>query len=179
MKLNLIIIPSKKFSEDDLYNFMDILDGKTYVANIKRNVSIGKYKSLVFPDFDINEIFMMRDHYFDRLIFLADEGFKEFINIKIAAIFTRYLNLYKTVILSTLAPIAFIKMNLLHGKKIVFNYEEFPEYLKIVEKYRAEFLSGYSYFVDKNLITVKGRETIYELGEDLLEIEKELKKLML
>ncbi|MGC9133152.1 MAG: hypothetical protein ACP5GJ_01985 [Nanopusillaceae archaeon] len=176
MKMNLIVLPRRGFDDDDLFNFFDILDGRNYVAIPKREISIGRYKSKVLPDFDTHEIFLMKENHFDRIIFIADRGYKEFMDVEIQSIFTRFLNSYRTVILSSLAQIAFLKSGLLVGRSIVYNYDEFPEYLKYFENSGVKLITNHNYFVDRNLITVKGRDSIYELGENLKNIEEEIQK---
>jgi len=177
MKMNLIILSSKGFDEDDLFNFLDILDGRTYIAIKNRKIGIGKYKSKVLPDFDVHEIFLMRENHFDRLIYISDEGYKEFLNVDSQAIFTRFINSYRTVILSSLSQIAFLKSGLLAGRTITYNYDEYPQYLKYFPDFGVKLVTNADYVVDRNLITVKGRDSIYNLGEKLKEIEEELKRI--
>ena len=177
MKMNLIILPSKGFDEDDLFNFLDILDGRTYIAIKDRKIGIGKYKSKVLPDFDVHEIFLMKENHFDRLIYISDEGYKEFLDVEFQAIFTRFIDSYRTVILSSLSQIAFLKSGLLAGRTITYNYDEYPQYLKYFPDYGVKLVTNADYVVDRNLITVKGRDSIYTLGEKLKEIEEELKRI--
>lgn len=175
--MNLIILPRRGFDEDDLFNFLDILDGRNYIAIKDREIGIGKYKSKVLPDFDIHEIFLMKENHFDRLIFIADKGYKDFMDVETQAIFTRFINSYRTVILSSLSQIAFLRTGLLVGKTIVYNYDEYPEYLKYFQNSGVKLITNYDYYVDKNLITVKGRDSIYNLGENLRKIEEDIEKL--
>ncbi|BBL45822.1 protease I [Nanobdella aerobiophila] len=178
MKMNLIVLPRKKFNDDDLFNFLDILDGTNYIANKNREVSTGIYNTKVLPDFDINEIFTMKENHFDRIIFISDEGFKDFLSLEIQAIFTRFLNSFKTVILCSLAQIAFLKMGLLTGRSITYNYDEFPEYIKYFNNSGVKLITKHEYYVDKNLITLKGRDSIYNLGEDLNRIEENMENII-
>ncbi|MEM1688275.1 MAG: hypothetical protein QXM04_02715, partial [Nanopusillaceae archaeon] len=77
MRYHLIILPTKGFSEEDLVNFIEIIKGKVYVATPNKKVAIGKYGSKIFPDFSIKEIFLLKDTFFDDLIIISDDGFKE------------------------------------------------------------------------------------------------------
>ena len=168
-RTHLIILPTRGFSEEDLVNFLDILNGKIYVAIPFKKVAIAKYGSKVYPDFSTEEIFLLKDTFFDSLIVIADKGFREFIDSEIASIFTRFYHAKKPVILSSLAQIAFAKMDLLLGRTITFNVDEFPEYLKTVLKLKVRF-ADLPYVVDGNLITTKGRDAIYDLEDSLLEL---------
>ncbi|MGC9079650.1 MAG: hypothetical protein ACP5G1_02845 [Nanopusillaceae archaeon] len=179
MKLNLIVLPKKGFHEDDLFNFLDILDGRTYVATQNKDIAIGKYKSKVVPDFDVEDIFLLQTADYDRIIFIADEGFKYFNNNEIYGLFVRFLNSYKTVILSSLAQIAFARAGLLTGRTIVYNNDDYPEYINELREYGITINTVEDYYVDRNLITVKGRDSIYELGKKLEKIENNIKEYLL
>ncbi len=169
MRYHLIILPTSGFSEEDVVNFLDILDGKIYVATPFKKVAIGKYKSKIYPDFSIEEVFLLKESFFDSLIIIADKGYKELMTNEVASIFSRFYYGKKPVILSSLAQIGLAKMELILGKTITFNNVEFPEYLEEIFKLKVRFID-LPYYVDGNLITTKGRESIYDLEDVMLEV---------
>jgi hypothetical protein len=65
----------------------------------------------------------------------------------------------------------------LAGRTITYNYDEYPQYLKYFPDFGVKLVTNADYVVDRNLITVKGRDSIYTLGEKLKEIEEELKRI--
>lgn len=175
METNIIIIPKRGFSEEDLLYFIDNLEGKTYVATYNRVISVGKFGSKVIPDFSVEEVFYMHSVLFDRIIFIADEGYKYFLKYtEIPSLFARYKYSRRTIILSSLSQYAFAKMGLLNGYIITYNYEEFPEYLEKFREFGIKF-ANYPYVFMNNVITVKGRENILELLTDLKRIEEEIR----
>ncbi|MEM0379325.1 MAG: DJ-1/PfpI family protein [Nanopusillaceae archaeon] len=169
MRYHLIILPTKGFSEEDLVNFIEIIKGKVYVATPNKKVAIGKYGSKIFPDFSIKEIFLLKDTFFDDLIIISDDGFKELLTPEVSAIFARFLYSKKPVILSSLAQIGIAKMELINGRMITFNNIDFPEYMKVVRNLKVSFIDLPCY-IDDNLITTKGREFVFDLEDFLIDL---------
>lgn len=173
MKMNLIVIPNKGFSEEDIYYFIKILDGSKYIATPDNYIAIGKYKSKIVPDFSIEEL-LDKDIIFDRIIFIADKGYKILLKYpEVLALFTRYKTLRKTVILSSLAQYLFAKERLIYDMIITYNKEEFPEYYDKFSRYKLKIVD-YPFVLDKGIITVKGRDSILDLELHLNELEKEM-----
>ncbi|MEM4511614.1 MAG: DJ-1/PfpI family protein, partial [Nanopusillaceae archaeon] len=168
MKYHLVILPTRGFSEEDLVNFIEIIKGKVYVATSNKKVAIGKYGSKVFPDFSIKEIFLLKETFFDDLIIISDEGFRELLIPEVSAIFARFLHSKKPVILSSLAQIGIAKMELINGRTITFNNIDFPKYIKTIRNLKVNFIDLPCY-IDNNLITTKGREFIFDLEDFLID----------
>lgn len=164
MKRHLIILPRRNFSEEDLFNFLDIIKGKIYIATINREIAYGNYKSLVYPDFSIEEIFKMSSNPFDSIIFIADKGYKDLIIPEVKALFARFLNLMKPVVLSSLSQVAMAKMGLLYNRIVTFDNVNYPEYEKILLKYGVKVVDS-PFYRDNNLISTKGKDSIYLLEE--------------
>lgn len=174
MKKNLIIIPYEGFSEEDLYNFMNILDGKKYIATPDKEIAIGKFGSKVIPDFSIDDVFINDYKIYDRLIIIADKGYKILLKYpQIVPLFVRYKNFGKTIILSSLAQYAMAKLGLIFDMIITYNKKEFPKYYEKFLQYNLKVVD-LPYVIDKGIITTRGRDDILSLRLDLKRIEEEI-----
>jgi len=154
----LIILPTKGFHDQDLLEIIEILNENIYVATRNREIAIAKMGTKVLPDFSFKEILYMHSNPFDKLIIIADEGWKELELPEVKTIVSGYLFSNKIVVAISLAPVLLAKFGFLAGKIVTYN-SEYPKYEKLLIKYGARVVD-FPTFKDGNLISAKGRDSI-------------------
>jgi len=158
----LILLPKRDFHDKDLLNFVEIVNDKTYIATQGRDIAIGKYGTKVIPDFSFESILKFKTNPFDRIVLIADEGWKELYIPEIKTIVAGFMVPQKEIIAISLAPITLAKFGFLAGKIITFNYDEYPKYEHVFYKYGAR-VTTFPVFKDGNIATCKGRDSIFLL----------------
>ncbi|HIP66557.1 MAG TPA: hypothetical protein EYH09_00300 [Candidatus Nanopusillus sp.] len=155
----LILIPLRGFHDQDLLELIDILKDKVYVATENREVAIGKLGTKVLPDFSFKEILYINSNPFDKLIIIADEGWKRLDLPEVKTIIAGFLYGYKTVIIISLAPVLLAQFGFLAGKIVTYNNKEFPQYEPLLIKYGVKVVD-FPVFKDGYIISARGRESV-------------------
>lgn len=157
--VTLILLPLRGFHDKDLLELVDVLKDRIYVATENREIAIGKLGTKVLPDFSFKEILYIKSNPFDKLVIIADEGWKKLDLPEVKTIIAGFLYGYKTVIIISLAPVLLAKFGFLAGKIVTYNNRDFPQYEGFLMKCGVKVVD-FPVFKDGNIISSRGRESV-------------------